>query len=278
MGIGLVLALSAALAYGASDFVGGTGSRRHSPWGVVVIGQACGAVLMAACGLLAPAHPRTADFAWALLAGAGSATGSIFLYRGLSRGRMGLVAPVSAVGAAVLPVLVGVALGERPTWLAWLGVLVALPGIWLVSRDSTGSASGTHGALVDGTAAGAGFGVLFVALGQVSHDAGFMPLAANQLFGAAVTVVVAVAVGQDWRPRLGVLPWGGASGMLGAAGTLTFLLSTHATGLGVAAVLTSLYPAVTVLLASAALGERLGSGQRIGIGICTLAVATLAIG
>jgi drug/metabolite transporter (DMT)-like permease len=245
---------------------------------MVLVGQVCGAVLMVACGLLAPASPRDADFAWALLAGAGSATGSIFLFRGLSRGRMGLVAPVSAVGAAVLPVLVGVALGERPTWLAWLGVLVALPGIWLVSRESTASAADTRGALVDGAAAGAGFGVLFVALGQVSSDAGFMPLAANQIFGAAVTIVVAAALGQDWRPRLGVLPWGGASGVLGAAATLAFLLSTHATDLSVAAVLTSLYPAVTVLLASITLGERLGRGQRLGIGICTLAVATLAIG
>jgi drug/metabolite transporter (DMT)-like permease len=191
---------------------------------------------------------------------------------------MGLVAPLSAVGAAVLPVLVGVALGERPTWLAWLGVLVALPGIWLVSRESTSSATGRRGALVDGAAAGAGFGVLFVALGQVSGDAGFMPLAANQLFGAAVTVVMAAALGQDWRPHLGLLPWGGASGALGAAGTLTFLLATHATDLGVAAVLTSVYPAVTVLLASLTLGEHLGGGQRLGIGICTLAVATLAIG
>jgi drug/metabolite transporter (DMT)-like permease len=278
MGIGLVLALTAALSYGASDFVGGTGSRQHSPWAMVLTGQVSGAVLMMACGLLAPADPRAADFAWALLAGAGSATGSIFLYRGLSRGRMGLVAPVSAVGAAVLPVLVGVGLGERPTRLAWLGVLVALPGIWLVSRGSTASAAGTQGALIDGAAAGAGFGVLFIALGQVSSDAGFMPLAASQLFGAAVTVVVAAALGRKWHPRLGVLPWGGASGALGAVGTLTFLLSIHDTDLGVAAVLTSFYPAVTVLLASLALGERLRGGQRLGIGICTLALATLAIG
>ncbi len=278
MGIGLVLALTAALAYGSSDFVGGTGSRRHSPWSVVQIGQLCAAGLMVACGPLAPAAPRAADFAWALLAGAGSATGSIFLFRGLSRGRMGLVAPVSAVGATVLPVLVGIALGERPTWLAWLGVLVALPGIWLVSREATASTAGTRGALVAGAAAGAGFGVLFIALGQVSSDAGLMPLAANQLFGAAVTILVAAALGQEWRPRLGALAWGGASGALGAAGTLTFLLSTHATDLGVAAVLTSLYPAVTVLLASITLGERLAGGQRLGIGICTLAVATLALG
>ena len=278
MGIGLVLALIAALVYGASDFVGGTGSRQHSAWGMVAIGQVTGAALMMGCGLLAPVDPRAADFAWALLAGTGSAVGSIFLYRGLSRGRMGMVAPVSAVGAAVLPVLVGVGLGERPTWLVWFGVLVALPGIWLVSRGSTASATGTRGALGDGAAAGAGFGVLFVALGQISSDAGFLPLAANQFFGAVLTVLVAAALGQEWRPRRGVLPWGGASGALGAAGTLSFLLSAHATDLGVAAVLASLYPAVTVMLASIALGERLAGGQRLGIGICTLAVATLAIG
>src|SRR3954469_17178787 len=162
MGIGLVLALTSALAYGASDFVGGAGSRRHSPWRLVLMGQLSGAILMVTCGLLAPAAPRAADFMWALLAGAGSATGSIFLFRGLSRGRMGLVAPVSAVGAAVLPVLVGLALGERPSWFAWLSVLVALPGIWLVSRQTTSSAAGGRGALADGAAAGAGFGVLFV--------------------------------------------------------------------------------------------------------------------
>ena len=278
MGIGLVLALTAALCYGAADFVGGAGSRRHSPWRVVLVGQLAGALLMLACGLLAPADPRAADFAWALLAGVGSATGSIFLFRGLSRGRMGLVAPVSAVGAAVLPVLVGVVLGEHPTWLTWLGILVALPGIWLVSRESSAITASTRGALVDGAAAGAGFGVLFIALGQVSDGAGLLPLAANQLFGAVVTVAVATTLRQAWLPRRAVLGWGGTSGLLGAGGTLSFLLATGSTGLGVAAVLASLYPAITVLFAAVVLKERLGGGQRLGIGICTLAVATLALG
>jgi len=266
MGIGLVLALTSALAYGAGDFVGGTGSRRHSPWRLVVVGQLSGAVLMIACDVLMPATPRPSDFLWALLAGAGSGAGSMFLFRGLSRGRMGLVAPVSAVGAAAFPVLVGVALGERPTAYAWLGVLVALPGIWLVSRQSTSPA------------AGAGFGLLFVALGQLSSAAGFLPLAANQLFGLAVTIGVAASLKQEWLPSPAAVGWGGASGVLGATGTLAFLASTRFTDLGMAAVLASLYPAATALLASAVLGERLGNGQRLGIGVCTLAVAALAIG
>jgi drug/metabolite transporter (DMT)-like permease len=279
MDLGILLALSSALAYGAADFIGGVGSRRHSPWQVVLVGQAAGALVMFSAGLLLPGSPSAPDFAWALLAGVGSATGSIFLFRGLARGRMGLVAPISAVGAAVLPVLVGVVLGERPSGLVWVGVLAALPGIWLVSRGATSDRpERTQGALVDGAVAGVGFGVLFIALGQISTDAGLLPLAANQLIGAMLTIVAATSVRQAWRPGRGVLGWGSASGVLGASGTLAFVVATGTTSLGIAGVLASLYPAVTVLLAAGVLGERIGTGQRTGIGICTLAVATLALG
>jgi drug/metabolite transporter (DMT)-like permease len=279
MNLGVVLALSSALAYGAADFIGGVGSRRHSPWQVVLVGQAAGALVMLAAGLMLPGSPATLDFAWALLAGAGSATGSIFLFRGLARGRMGLVAPTSAVGAAALPVLVGVVLGERPTWLVWVGVLAALPGIWLVSRETTSDRpTRTRRALVDGAIAGVGFGALFIALAQISDDAGLLPLAANQVIGAILTMVTATSLGQPWRSCRGVLGWGSASGVLGASGTLAFMVATGATSLGIAGVLASLYPAVTVLLAAGVLGERIGTGQRAGIGICTLAVATLAAG
>jgi drug/metabolite transporter (DMT)-like permease len=279
MNLGILLGLSSALAYGAADFVGGAGSRRYNSWQVVLVGQAAGAVCMLVAGLVLPGSPATVDFAWALLAGAGSATGSIFLFRGLARGRMGLVAPISAVGAAVLPVLVGVALGERPGWLAWMGVLAAFPGIWLVSRETPSDRSArTRGTLVDGAVAGLGFGILFVALAQISDDAGVLPLAANQLVGAILTILVATSLRQRWRPCRGVLGWGSASGVLGASGTLAFMIATGATSLGVAGVLASLYPAVTVLLAAGVLGERIALGQRTGIGICTLAVATLALG
>ena len=279
MSMGLVLALTAAVSYGAADFIGGVGSRRHSSWQLVLVGQAVGAIAMLVAGIVAPASPSAGDFAWAVLAGVGSATGSLFLFRGLSRGRMGLVAPVSAVGAATVPVLVGVALGERPTWLVWAGVLVALPGIWLVSRETTtGRTGGSRGALLDGVLAGAGFGVLFIALAQVTADAGLLPLAANQACGMLLTIVAATALRQPWRPALGVLGWGGASGLLGSLGTLSFMFATGATQLGVAAVLASLYPAVTVLLAAGILRERLDTWQRLGLAVCTVAVATLAFG
>jgi len=278
MSLGLVLALASAVAYGGADYVGGVASRRHSTWPVVVVGQTAGALVMLAVGALAPGSPGVADFAWALLAGLGSATGSIFLFRGLARGRMGLVAPVSAVGAAILPVLVGVALGERPTWLVWLGVLVALPGIWLVSRETTARRANGRAALVDGAIAGGGFGILFIALAQVPVEAGLLPLAANQMFGGLLTIAVAALLRQPWMPRPGVLTWGSASGLLGAFGTLAFMLATDAVHLGVAAVLASLYPAFTVLFAAGFLRERIDTSQRLGLGVCLAAVAMVALG
>ena len=279
MNVGVLLALASALAYGASDFVGGIGSRRHSLWQIVIFGQSAGALALLLLGLALPGDPTAADFAWAILAGAGSATGSIFLYRGLARGRMGLVAPISAVGAAALPVLAGVALGDRPGWLSWVGMLVALPGIWLISREETspGPRAG-RGALLDGALAGLGFGILFISLSRISHGAGMLPLAATQLIGALATIVAAIALAQLGRPSRGVWGWGSASGVLGAFGTLTFTLATGATDLGIAGVLASLYPAVTVLLAAAVLKERVGRTQRAGIGICLLAVGAMALG
>ena len=283
MNPGLLLAFSSALAYGAADFIGGAGSRRHSSWHVVLVGQTAGTLIMLAAGLMLPGSPTTTDFAWALLAGVGSAAGSIFLFRGLACGRMGLVAPISAVGAGAIPVLVGAALGERPGWLIWVGMVAALPGIWLVSRD-TGSGrprdlgEGSSGQqIVDGAMAGTGFGILFIALAQISENAGVLPLAANQLTGAILTLGVVLSLRQPWRLGRGVVGWGSASGVLGASGTLAFMVATGTTSLGIAAVLASLYPAVTVMLAATVLRERIDNGQRTGIGVCILAVATLAL-
>jgi drug/metabolite transporter (DMT)-like permease len=276
--LGILLALSSALAYGTADLVGGVGSRRHSLWQVVLVGQGAGALVMLVAGVVRPGSPTTADVAWALLAGAGSATGSLLVFRGLTRGRIGLVAPISAVGAAALPVLSGVALGERPSGLVWVGVLAALPGIWLVARETTpDQPARRQGALADGAIAGAGFGVLFIALAQISEDAGLLPLAVNQLIGAVLTIVAATSLRQTWRPGRNVVGWGSASGVLGASGTLAFMVATETTSLSIAGVLASLFPAVTVLLAVLVLGERIDGGQRTGIGICTVAVPTLAL-
>ena len=131
----ILLSLLAATSYGLADFVGGVTSKRVSPWSVALVAQLGGAVLVFLVTLWVPGSPTAADLAWSVVAGLGNGFGTAFLYRGLSAGRMGVVAPVSGVGAALVPVAVGVLTGERPSALVWVGILLALPGIWLVARE-----------------------------------------------------------------------------------------------------------------------------------------------
>ena len=279
----VLLALAAALAYGVSDFVGGVASRRTSAWPVAVTGGVGGLLGACALALAFPGSPAASDLLWGAVAGVGGGMGTAFLYRGLGRGRMGVVAPVSAVGAALLPVVVGVVGGERPSAVVWAGVLVALPAIWLVSSEpaadaSGGTPSGTATGLLDGVAAGAGFGFLFAATGQVDDGAGYWPLALGQVTALGVVVVLAVAGRVAWWPRLRGHWWGLPAGLLASLAVLGFLLATQQGLLTVAAVLASLYPAATVLLAVAVLREVVHRTQALGLALCGVTVVLVALG
>jgi len=282
MGIGIVLALAAAVGYGASDFVGGLTARRVSPWAVSLVGQLAGGLAMLVAGAVLPGRARPADFGWAVMAGLGSAAGTVFLYRGLARSRMGVVAPVSGVGAALVPVVVGVSLGERLGALAWVGVVVALPGIYFVSREIADGTCRSGRGIADGALAGLGFGVLFVALAQVGESAGVLPLAANQGVGALSTLIVAGLSRQPWVPRdragRRALGGGAVGGLLGATGTAAFLLASRRSDLAEVGVLSSLYPAVTVLLAATVLRERFRLSQGLGVLVCGASVGLMAMG
>lgn len=276
----VLLALAGALCYGLSDFVGGLASRRTAAWPVAFlacVGALLGSLVLAA---VEPGSPRGSDYLWAAVAGVGSGLGSGFLYRGLAAGRMGVVAPVSAVGAAVLPVVVGVLGGERPGLLVWIGIALALPAIALVSREpATGSEQdGGSSGLLDGVLAGVGFGVLFAALGQVPSTAGYWPLVVTQLAALAALVVVAQLLREGWLPRGAASWWGLLPGVLATGAVLFFLLATEQGLLTVSAVLTSLYPAATVLLAVLVLGERIHRPQALGLGLCAAAVVCVALG
>ncbi|WP_139980919.1 EamA family transporter [Nocardioides litoris] len=279
----VLLSLCAALAYGLSDFVGGLASRRASPWAIALLSQLGGGGVALVLALLLGGDPRPADWGWAVLAGAGNGVGTAFLYRGLSGGRMGVVAPVSGVGAAVVPLVVGLATGERPGPLAWVGFAAALPAIWLVAREpvpEVDSAAAPRASVatgvLDGVLAGLGFGVLFAALGQVPEASGFGPLAANQVVGAAVVAAVAASLRSPWVPREPAAYVGLVSGSLGASATGLFLVATQSGYLTVAAVITSLYPAFTVLLAAALLREHVHRAQAVGLALCAVAVALIA--
>lgn len=271
----VLLALGAAVAYGLADFVGGLVSHRVSPWAVALVAQVGGALVLLVAALVVPGNPSTADFAWAGAAGVANGFGTAFLYRGLSRGRMAVVAPVSGVGAAVVPVLAGLALGERPSLLAALGMVLALPGIWFVSRQPLGTTTSTSG-WIDGVLAGVGFGSLFVLLARIESGAGLLPLALNQAVAAVAVVAVAMALGAAWLPRESRALLGTISGVLGGLATIGFLYATYGGYLSITAVLTSLYPAVTVLLAASLLREHIHRSQALGLALCAAAVVLVA--
>ncbi len=273
----VLLALAAAVAYGVSDFVAGLAARRTSGWPVAVtaaVGALLGAVVLA---LALPGEPAGSDLAWGAAAGIGSGMGSAFLYRGLALGRMGVVAPISAVFAALLPVVVGVATGERPAALVWLGIAAAVPAIWLVSREPGASTAPAAGVL-DGVLAGIGFGLLLAATGQVDDAAGYWPLAVIQLVSMAFVVTLSAALRQSWVPRAASDWWGAVAGLLATLAVLAFLLATQRGLLAVSAVLTSLYPAATVLLAVVVLREHVHRAQALGLLLCGVAVVLVAVG
>jgi len=276
----VLLALLGAASYGVSDFIGGIFGKRASAWAVAATGGVGGAGCALVLALANPGDPSTADLAWGAAAGVGSGTGTAFLYRGLASGRMGVVAPVSGVLAVVLPVVVGVATGERPGALVWLGIVAAVPAIWLVAREPRAgdAAEGIGSGARDGVLAGIGFGALFTCLGQVPDGAGFWPLVLNQLVGIVVIAIAAGFLGATWVPRHAAA-WGGLlAGVLGGVATAAFLLATHHGLLSVSAVLTSLYPAFTVLLAALVLREHVHRLQAWGLLLCGLAVVLVAMG
>lgn len=275
----VLLALLGAASYGVSDFIGGMFGKRASAWAVAATGGVGGAAASTVLALLHSGDPTAGDLAWGAGAGVGAGVGTAFLYRGLASGRMGVVAPVSGVLAVVLPVVVGVVTGERPGALVWLGIVAAVPAIWMVAREpsrTAGEATGTGAR--DGVLAGIGFGGLFTCLGQIPDSAGFWPLVTTQLVGLLVIAVAATVLGATWVPRH-TAAWGGVlAGLLGGVATWAFLLATQHGLLSVSAVLTSLYPAFTVVLAALVLREHIHRLQAWGLALGGVSVVLVALG
>lgn len=283
----VTLALISALTYGVSDFLGGIFSRRASAWQISVCGQTSAAAVSWVAALAVAGDPTGRDLLLGSLAGLGTGFGIVFLYRGLAHGRMGVVAPVSAVGSALVPLVVGVAQGDRPSTLAVVGVVCAFPAIWLVARppeEADGPlAAGPRAAesssgFVDGVLAGIGFGVLFAALGQVPESAGFAPLAMANSTAILAVIAIAVTLRESWVPRSRAAARGLLLGPLGFVASGTFLLATHQGLLSIVSVIAALYPASTVLLAWLVLRERIGRGQAVGLAAAALAVSLVALG
>ncbi|QYJ05373.1 DMT family transporter [Nocardioides panacisoli] len=274
--LGVGFALLAGMAYGVSDFVGGVASRRTSPWPVTLLSAVGGLVGAVGLGLWRPGDPTAVDLGWGLAAGLGGGLGVAYLYRGMAAGRLGVVGPVSAVGAALLPVAVGFALGERPPLLAWCGIVLALPGVWLVAQEP-GETKLAEG-LRDGLLSGAGFGILFIGLGQVPESAGFWPIATSQTGTLVAAVGLGLAYAAPLRPTHRVHAWGLVAGALGTVAMLGYTLAVQTGLLTLAAVMVAaLYPAFTVLLARLVLREHVWRAQWVGLGISAVAVTLVTV-
>lgn len=277
----IALALVAAVAYGLSDFVGGLFSRRTSVWPVgllACVGSLAGPLVLL---VVREGDPQAGDWLWGAAGGVGSGLGTAFLYRGLSSGRMGVVAPVSAVGAVLLPLAAGLLGGERPGVLAWLGIAVALPGIWLVAREEAEPgvpAVPVAAGLLDGIVAGVGFGLLFAALGQLPEASGYGPVVLCQLSSIAAVALAAFVLGGDPLPRERIQLVGLGAGLLASAALVFFVLAQQAGLLSISALITSLYPAVTVLLAVVVLREHVHRSQLLGLGLCAGTVVLVGLG
>lgn len=220
------------------------------------------------------AFPPMEDALWGAVAGLAGVMGLGFLLRGFAEGQMGIVAPVSAVLTASIPVVVAALTEGMPRALQLVGFGIALAGLWLLSRPQ--QAGGRPGGIGVALLAGVGFGSFFVAIDQVSTASVFWPLAVGRL--AALVVLVFLALARR-RPAPRSAPWGllVLAGVLDAGGNLFFLLATQTGRLDVAAVLASLYPAVTTLLAWVIAGERMTRPQIAGAAAAILAVVLITV-
>jgi drug/metabolite transporter (DMT)-like permease len=291
--LAVVLALASAIGYGGSDFAAGLASRSAPVIQITLLASAVSAlIVVAVLPFAASPGPSATALAWGFGAGLGGTLGAFALYLGFRNAAFSVAAPLSAVAAAGFSVLAGLLYGERPTTLALTGIVLALPAIVGVSVSAggeeeeaaeEGAATGTHAGrpaagVVLGLLAGVGFALLFIGLDRAGSGSGLWPVVAATVGEFAAALVAAVAVRSfalcGGRARLLAV----ITGVAGASGTILFFLATHQGFLAVTAVLTSLYPAVTIVLARAVLGERLTALRLGGLVTAGACVTLIALG
>jgi drug/metabolite transporter (DMT)-like permease len=285
----VLLGLLAAATYGSSDFLAGLASRRLPPIVVTAGAQAlCLLVGLIAVVFYAGEGIGGDALLWSAASGLGSAGGTFALYRGLGGGEMSVVATLSGLLTAVIPVIVGLATGDSLTALAAVGIIAAIPAIGLVSWSGSNGSGGGSGAIW-GILAGLGFGLLFVGYDRAGSGAGAWPLVGAEGVATLLTAgpaLLALRRGEREggpaadasaadRRGFGLLL---AAGLLAGAANLSFIIANHHGELAVVAVLTALYPGFTVILARIVLGERWSSAQKIGLVTALLATFLVSLG
>jgi len=281
-----LLAAVSALAFGVGDFLGGLSARRMAAAISGLTAQTTGFLLLMVAATVAGGSPGGTDWAWGMAAGASGAMAVVVFYWAMAVGQMSVVAPVSAVTAALMPFAFGLASGERPSAVALLGTIGALVAIVLISRergDPTGDdeRSGLQPrggpVLAASLLSGVGFGGFLVFISRSGVDSGLWPVAAAR----AAAVVIVGAVTLVWRPgrpsadgiRLAVF-----AGAFDVTANSMFLVASRSGLLTLVGVIGSMYPASTVVLARWVLRERLAAHQLAGLGLAALSVLAIAMG
>lgn len=279
----VLFALLSATVYGASDYFGGRCSRRLAASSLALGGELVMLVCFTALALISsdPA-PTLNTMLWSLVAGVGGSLGVLGLYFALAKGNMTVVAPITGVVAALLPVVVGVATGERPGTLAIGGILLAVGAVAVVGglldmeRGLVAPATVLLAVVVGGL-----FGLLFTAYAQIASDAGWWPIAVARVSGVPI---LGVAVTLDWR-RSGRVPFADRAwlpavliGVLGGGANGLYLAATRRGLLSIVAVVVALYPATTVMLAARLDHERPSRPQVMGMLAAAVAVALVTTG
>jgi drug/metabolite transporter (DMT)-like permease len=285
-----VFALTAALLYGSADFLGGAATRRAHVLSVLLISGTAGLAVVGVAALLAGGPPRAVGLAWGVCAGAAGGVGFMFLYAGLAAGPMSVVAPVSALASTVLPVAVALADGERPGLHVYLGALACVAAIVLVSSGNAPGDQASSGttlisrrtvrAVGYGMAAGVAFGMFFLFIRNGGESGALWPVVAARLSGTLVFLAAAAGarIGPvHWRQdgRLFAAALGAGAG--DASANVCYVLATRAGLFGLAVVLTSLYPGVTVLLARFLLGERMDWARRAGLVLAAAGILLVTV-
>lgn len=291
-----IFALSAAVAYGVGDFLGGVAARRESPSAVVLWSHIVGLGMLVAVAPLIGGEPTPRAFAAGAAAGLLGGTGVALFYKGLAVGSMSVVAPIAALLSAAVPVVAGLASGERPSAAAGVGIALALGAVVLISREAAPDGTGTGSpatppagpagstalrrrqieALGLAVAAGLAFGLFFVAISHAGDDTGVWPLVGARMASVALFALLGAAKVTSAAPPRGAAAAAVGCGLLDAGANVFYVLALGHGLLSVVAVLTALYPAGTVLLARYVLGEHLTPVQRAGLGLAAAAAVLIA--
>ena len=278
--LSILLGLTSAISWGAGDFTGGLAARRTGAYRAVFYGEAIGLVLLFAVVFTTPQPmPDFKSILLSIAAGALGTVGLMLLYSAMAQGKMSIAAPVSALLAAALPVIVGMIADGFPGYLTFLGFGFALAAIWLISQSEDGTKDiFTHlSDLKLPLLAGVGFGLYFVLMNAATRQTTFWPMVFSRSAGLLVTALFIIVRRDSFGTVRAAWPVMILNGILDVGGNFFYVLAGQAGRLDISAVLSSLFPGSTVILAWIILKERLTRTQWIGIAAVLIAIVLLTL-